>query len=148
MVNKQFRITSDTLNPLYRATIGFDRLFNEFETQMNSTSNSQGYPPYNISKDGDDLYSITLAIAGFKKSDIDIQLEDSNLLITGTIVTEDSQDEVEYLHKGIAERNFVRSFKLAEYVEVKDAKLEDGLLKVELFRNVPDALKPQSIKIS
>ena len=148
MVNKQFRITSDTLNPLYRATIGFDRLFNEFETHMNSTNNSQGYPPYNITKDADDLFSITLAIAGFKKSDIDIQLEDSNLLITGTIVTEDSQDETEYLHKGIAERNFVRSFKLAEYVEVKDAKLEDGLLKVELFRNVPDALKPQSIKIS
>ena len=148
MVNKQFRITSDTLNPLYRATIGFDRLFNEFETHMNSTNNSQGYPPYNITKDADDLFSITLAIAGFKKSDIDIQLEDSNLLITGTIVTEDSQDETEYLHKGIAERNFVRSFKLAEYVEVKSAKLEDGLLKVELFRNVPDALKPQSIKIS
>ena len=148
MVNKQFRITSDTLNPLYRATIGFDRLFNEFETHMNSTNNSQGYPPYNITKDSDDVFSITLAIAGFKKSDIDIQLEDSNLLITGTIVTEDSQDETEYLHKGIAERNFVRSFKLAEYVEVKSAKLEDGLLKVELFRNVPDALKPQSIKIS
>jgi len=150
MVNKQFRITSDTLNPLYRATIGFDRLFTEFETQMNSTSNSQGYPPYNISKDGDDLYSITLAIAGFKKSEIDIQLEDGNLLITGTIKPDESGalDDIEYLHKGIAERDFVRSFKLAEYVEVKDAKLEDGLLKVELFRNVPDALKPQSIKIS
>ena len=148
MVNKQFRITSDTLNPLYRATIGFDRLFTEFETQMNSTSNSQGYPPYNISKDGDDLYSITLAIAGFKKSEIDIQLEDGNLLITGTVEKDTSTDDIEYLHKGIAERDFVRSFKLAEYVEVKDAKLEDGLLKVELFRNVPDALKPQSIKIS
>jgi molecular chaperone IbpA len=147
MVNKQFRITSDTLNPLYRATVGFDNLFNEFE-RLHTQSNSQGYPPYNITKDSDDVFSITLAIAGFKKSDIDIQLEDSNLLITGTIVTEDSQDETEYLHKGIAERNFVRSFKLAEYVEVKDAKLEDGLLKVELFRNVPDALKPQSIKIS
>ena len=149
MVNKQFRITSDTLNPLYRATVGFDRLFNEFETQMNSSNNSQGYPPYNISKDGDDLYSITLAIAGFKKSEIDIELEDGNLVITGTILDDESaKDETEYLHKGIAERNFVRSFKLAEYVEVKSAKLEDGLLKVELFRNVPDALKPQSIKIS
>jgi len=148
MVNKQFRITSDTLNPLYRATIGFDRLFNEFETQMNSTSNSQGYPPYNISKDGDDLYSITLAIAGFKKSEIDVELEDGNLLITGTVEKDTSTDDIEYLHKGIAERDFVRSFKLAEYVEVKDAKLEDGLLKVELFRNVPDALKPQKIKVS
>ena len=149
MVNKQFRITSDTLNPLYRATVGFDRLFSEFETQMNSTNNSQGYPPYNISKDGDDLYSITLAIAGFKKSEIDVELEDGNLLITGTVKSDESEkDDIEYLHKGIAERNFVRSFKLAEYVEVKSAKLEDGLLKVELFRNVPDALKPQKIKIS
>ena len=150
MVTKQFRIPSDTLNQLYRATVGFDRLFNEFETQMNSATNSQGYPPYNISKDGDDLYSITLAIAGFKKSEIDIELEDGNLLITGTIKADESgaMDDIEYLHKGIAERNFVRSFKLAEYVEVKSAKLEDGLLKVELFRNVPDALKPQKIKVS
>jgi molecular chaperone IbpA len=148
MVNKQFRITSDTLNPLYRATIGFDNLFNEFE-RLHTQSNSQGYPPYNISKDGDDLYSITLAIAGFKKSEIDVELEDGNLLITGTVKSDESAtDDIEYLHKGIAERDFVRSFKLAEYVEVKDAKLEDGLLKVELFRNVPDALKPQKIKIT
>tara|TARA_E500000331_G_C17123620_1_gene654969 strand:+ start:160 stop:606 length:447 start_codon:yes stop_codon:yes gene_type:complete len=148
MVNKQFRITSDTLNPLYRATVGFDNLFNEFE-RLHTQSNSQGYPPYNISKDGDDLYSITLAIAGFKKSEIDVELEDGNLLITGTVKSEDSaKDDIEYLHKGIAERDFVRSFKLAEYVEVKSAKLEDGLLKVELFRNVPDALKPQKIKVS
>ena len=146
---KQFRITSDTLSPLYKATVGFDRLFNEFEN-IHSAVNSQGYPPYNLSKDGDDLYSITLAIAGFKKSEIDIELEDGNLLITGTIKADESgaMDDIEYLHKGIAERNFVRSFKLAEYVEVKDAKLEDGLLKVELFRNVPDALKPQKIKVS
>ena len=148
MVNKQFRITSDTLNPLYRATVGFDNLFNEFE-RLHTQSNSQGYPPYNISKDGDDLYSITLAIAGFKKSEIDVELEDGNLLITGTVKSEDSaKDDIEYLHKGIAERDFVRSFKLAEYVEVKSVKLEDGLLKVELFRNVPDALKPQKIKVS
>ena len=150
MVNKQCRITSDTLNPRYRATVGFDRLFNEFETQMKSTD-STGYPPYNITKDTDDCYSITLAIAGFKKSEIDIELEDGNLLITGTIPKKDKSNEffedVEYLHKGIAERNFVRSFKLAEYVEVKRAKLEDGLLKIELFRNVPDALKPQKISI-
>ena len=85
-----------------------------------------------------------MAIAGFKKSEIDVELEDGNLLITGTVKSDESEkDDIEYLHKGIAERNFVRSFKLAEYVEVKSAKLEDGLLKVELFRNVPDALKPQ-----
>jgi molecular chaperone IbpA len=145
---KQFRITSDTLSPLYKATVGFDRLFNEFEN-IHSAVNSQGYPPYNISKslDDDEVYLITLAVAGFKKSEIDIELKEGNLLIHGTVENKE-ESGIEYLHKGIAERDFFRSFKLAEYVEVKSAKLEDGLLKVELFRNVPDALKPQKIKVS
>jgi len=148
MTKQQFRISTDTLSPLYRATVGFDRLFEEFD-RLNTTVSSQGYPPYNISKDGEDIYTITLAVAGFKKSEIGIELEDGNLIITGTILNDKSaQDEIEYLHKGIGERNFARSFKLAEYVEVKSAKIEDGLLKVQLFRNVPDALKPQKIKIS
>ena len=147
-MNKQIRFTSESLSPLYKMSIGFDRLAEQFFNDPTFNNAQTGYPPYNISKLEDETYQVTLAIAGFKKSDIDIQLEDGNLLITGTIVTEDSEDKTEYLHKGIAERNFVRSFKLAEYVEVKSAKLEDGLLKVELFRNVPDALKPQSIKIS
>jgi molecular chaperone IbpA len=150
MNTKAFRITSDSLSPLYRATVGFDRLFEEFD-RLHSTSSSQGYPPYNISKskDDDEVYLITLAVAGFKKSEIDIELKEGNLLINGTVKDDPkAQDDIEYLHKGIAERNFFRSFKLAEYVEVKSAKLEDGLLKVELFRNVPDALKPQKIKVS
>ena len=148
MVNKQFRITSDTLSPLYKATVGFDRLFNEFEN-IHTAVNSQGYPPYNISKslDDDEVYVITLAVAGFKKSEIEIELKEGNLLINGTVENKE-ETGIEYLHKGIAERDFFRSFKLAEYVEVKSAKLEDGLLKVELFRNVPDALKPQKIKVS
>jgi|TARA_R100000081_G_C4805593_1_gene167251 molecular chaperone IbpA len=148
MVNKQFRITSDTLSPLYKATVGFDRLFNEFEN-IHTAVNSQGYPPYNISKslDDDEVYVITLAVAGFKKSEIEIELKEGNLLINGTVENKE-ESGIEYLHKGIAERDFFRSFKLAEYVEVKSAKLEDGLLKVELFRNVPDALKPQKIKVS
>ena len=148
MVNKQFRITSDTLSPLYKATVGFDRLFNEFEN-IHTAVNSQGYPPYNISKslDDDEVYVITLAVAGFKKSEIEIELKEGNLLIHGNVEKKE-ESGIEYLHKGIAERDFFRSFKLAEYVEVKSAKLEDGLLKVELFRNVPDALKPQKIKVS
>jgi molecular chaperone IbpA len=145
---KQFRITSDTLSPLYKATVGFERLFNEFET-LHSGANSQGYPPYNISKslDDDEVYVVTLAVAGFKKSEIDVELKEGNLLINGNVEKKE-EEGIEYLHKGIAERDFFRSFKLAEYVEVKSAKLEDGLLKVELFRNVPDALKPQKIKVS
>ena len=144
-MNKQFRITTDTLSPLFKASIGFDNLVNEFFNEP-QFANATGYPPYNISKGKDDVYEITLAVAGFKKDDIEIELEDGTLKITGTSNVLDS-DEVEYLHKGIAERNFVRTFKLAEYVEVKKAKLDYGILRVQLFRNVPDALKPQKIKI-
>ena len=143
---KQFRITSDSLSPLYKATVGFDKLFQEFE-MLHEGAKSQGYPPYNISKLEDETYQVTLAIAGFKKSDLDINLEDGTLVIKGTSEVLDDEG-VEFLHKGIAERNFIRTFKLAEFVEVKEAKLQDGLLVVSLFRNVPDALKPQSIKIT
>jgi len=108
--------------------------------------NTSGYPPYNISKDKSDVYEITLAVAGFKKADIDIELEDGNLKITGKSEVLDSDDR-EFLHKGIAERNFVRSFKLAEYVEVQSAKLEDGILRISLVKNIPDAMKPQKISI-
>ena len=148
MVNKQFRITSDSLSPLYKMSVGFDRMAEQFFNDLSFVNNGTGYPPYNISKTSDDIYEITLAVAGFKKGDIDISLEDGTLKIEGTSGVLDSDKEVEYLHKGIAERNFIRTFKLAEFVEVKDAKLEDGILKVTLFRNVPDALKPQKIKIS
>jgi len=147
-MTKQIRISTDTLSPLFKASVGFDRLVNEFfnEPQFNNTT---GYPPYNISKDENDVYEITLAVAGFKKPDIDIELEDGTLKITGTSAVLDTGDTpIEYLHKGIAERNFIRTFKLAEFVEVKDAKLEDGILRVQLVRNVPEALKPQKINIS
>jgi molecular chaperone IbpA len=129
-------------------SVGFDRMAEQFFNDPSFVNNGTGYPPYNISKTSDDIYEITLAVAGFKKGDIDISLEDGTLKIEGTSGVLDSDKEVEYLHKGIAERNFIRTFKLAEFVEVKDAKLEDGILKVTLFRNVPDALKPQKIKIS
>lgn len=146
MVTKQqFRVTTDTLTPLYKASVGFDQMVNEF-FNAGTLDNTSGYPPYNISKDSDDVYEITLAVAGFKKSDIEIELEDGTLKIVGNSAVLDSTEK-EYLHKGIAERNFIRTFKLAEYVEVKDAKLEDGILRVSLFRNVPEALKPQKISI-
>jgi len=146
MVTKQqFRVTTDTLTPLYKASVGFDQMVNEF-FNAGTLDNTSGYPPYNISKDSNDVYEITLAVAGFKKADIEIELEDGTLKIVGNSAVLDSTEK-EYLHKGIAERNFIRTFKLAEYVEVKDAKLEDGILRVSLFRNVPEALKPQKISI-
>ena len=145
-MTKQLRLTTETLNPLFRASVGFDRVMNEFFNEP-AFANVTGYPPYNISRDDDDVYEITLALAGFIRDDIDIELEDGTLKITGKSEVLD-QDGREYLHKGIAERNFVRTFKLAEYVEVQSAKLEDGILRVTLVRNIPDALKPQKIKIS
>ncbi len=146
-MNKQIRFTSESLSPLYKMSIGFDRLADQFFNDPTFAQAQTGYPPYNISKLEDETYQVTLAIAGFKKSDIDISLEDGTLIIKGTSECLD-EEGVEYLHKGIAERNFIRTFKLADYVEVQSAKLEDGILVVSLFRNVPDALKPQSIKIT
>ena len=147
-MNKQIRFTTESLSPLYKMSVGFDRLAEQFFNDPTFTNNATGYPPFNISKGKEtDLYEITLAVAGFKKADIDIEIEDGVLKISGTSAVLDSED-TEYLHKGIAERNFVRTFKLAEFVEVAEAKLEDGILRVSLFRNVPDAMKPQNIKIS
>ena len=146
-MNKQIRFTTESLSPLFKASVGFDNLVNEFFNEPAFT-NASGYPPYNISKDSDDIYEITLAVAGFKKSDIELELEEGTLKITGTSNVLDTSDKIEYLHKGIAERNFVRTFKLAEFVEVKTAGLEDGILKIKLYRNLPDVLKPQKIKIS
>ena len=145
MVNKQIRISADTLSPLYKMSVGFDRIAEQFFNDP-TFANATGYPPFNISKLEED-YEITLAVAGFKKSDIDIEVEDGTLKIAGTSNVLDADDR-EYLHKGIAERNFTRTFKLAEYVEVKSAKLEDGILRVTLHRNIPDAMKPQKIDIS
>ena len=145
MVNKQIRISADTLSPLYKMSVGFDRIAEQFFNDP-TFANATGYPPFNISKLEED-YEITLAVAGFKKSDIEIEVEDGTLKIAGTSNVLDDDDR-EYLHKGIAERNFTRTFKLAEYVEVKSAKLEDGILRVTLHRNIPDAMKPQKIDIS
>ena len=145
-MNKQIRFTTESLSPLYKMSIGFDRLAEQFFNDPTFSNAQTGYPPYNIAKKEDDIYEVTLAVAGFKKDDIDISLEDGTLIIKGESNVLD--ESVEYLHKGIAERNFIRTFKLAEFVEVKEAKLEDGILRVSLFRNVPDAMKPQKIKIS
>ena len=145
-MNKQIRFTTESLSPLYKMSIGFDRLAEQFFNDPTFSNAQTGYPPYNIAKKEDDIYEVTLAVAGFKKDDIDISLEDGTLIIKGESNVLD--ESVEYLHKGIAERNFIRTIKLAEFVEVKEAKLEDGILRVSLFRNVPDAMKPKKIKIS
>ena len=119
----------------------------------NPTFISTGYPPYNVARiskeDADDVYEITLAVAGFTQEDIEITVENNQLKISGksALLAEEVDSGVEYLHKGIAERNFIRTFKLAEHVEVVDASLKDGILKVLLNRNIPEAAKSKRIAI-
>lgn len=134
------------LTPYRRSTVGFDRLFDLIE---NSARLQQGdnYPPFNIERLSEDRYRVTLAVAGFKPDEIDITAQQNLLLITGK-KDEGDQDRTKFLHLGIANRNFERRFELADFVRVEDAQLADGLLVVELVREVPDAMKPRKIAIN
>ena len=123
-------------------SVGFDDIFNTLHRASIPQSN---YPPYNIIKKGETYY-IEMAMAGFKQSDINIEVEDNSLTISATYA--DREDDIEFVHKGISEREFYKSFALAEYVEVKKAKMVDGILLIELQKNIPEENKPKIIKIS
>lgn len=133
------------LVPLYRSSIGFDR-FNDLFESMLAPSESASYPPYNVEKKGDDEYRIVVAAAGMSEQDLDIQTEKDVLTIAS--VRRESQDETQYLHRGIAQRAFKLSFRLADYIEVRGASLQNGLLSIELVRNVPEAVKPRRIAVN
>ena len=139
------RLTTLDLPHFQRATIGFDRLFNELNQQF-ANSKSQGYPPYNIAQINDDEYMISIAVAGFGMDNLEITKDKNILVIEGT--TPPGDEEVSYLHKGIGGRNFRREFTLADHVKVASANLELGMLNVHLVREVPEALKPKTIKIN
>ncbi len=145
-MTKPLRLSSEVFNPLWRSSIGFERFVDDFFSDPMISGTQTGYPPYNIAKKSNGVYEILLAAAGFQKNEINISLDKGTLTIKGEIVSTD--DTVEYLYKGIAERNFVRSFKLAEYVEVQSAEFKDGILRVSLIRNVPDEMMPQQIQIA
>lgn len=130
--------------PLYRSTIGFDRLVNLFDAAGFEAEG--GYPPYNIERVAENDYRITMAVAGFSEDEINIEVKDTALLVTGE--KKQVEKEPEYLHRGIAARSFERRFQLADYVEVAGASLKDGLLNVELQRNLPERMKPRTIAIS
>lgn len=133
-------------SPLYRTTIGFDHLSSLLKTVSRSDANSNSYPPYNIELLNKDQYRITMAVAGFVKNELDIQIEQQLLVVKGTRPTGESL-EINYLHQGIAARNFERRFQLADHVEVTQAHLQNGLLHIDLAREVPEAMKPKSIPI-
>jgi len=138
------RLTTLDLPNFHRATIGFDRLFNEMEARF-ANSASNGYPPYNIAQINEDEYMISLAVAGFGMDNLEITKDGNILRVEGTAPK--GGDEVNYLHKGIGGRNFRREFTLADYVEVANATLELGMLNIHLKREVPEALQPKKIAI-
>jgi molecular chaperone IbpA len=135
------RVTTLNLPEFHRSILGMDRLMNDFNRLDNS-----GYPPYNIESIGEDKYQITLALAGFKRSDLTITVKEGLLTIEGK-KDEIEQEGREFIHRGIANRAFQRQWKLAEYVEVVDATMEDGLLFVLLERQVPEEKQPKTIAI-
>ncbi len=129
--------------PLYRNAIGFDRLFNLMEAN-NSKSNSAGYPPYNIEQRDENNYRITMAVAGFAEDQLELTQKENTLLVRGERKTEDDKN---YIYQGIAERDFERKFQLADYVKVVGAQMENGLLHIDLEREIPEAMQPRKIEI-
>lgn len=141
-------MTSYDLSPLFRSTVGFDHLSRLIDSAFKQDERGISYPPYNIAKLSEDEYEIDMAVAGFKESDITITAQENVLKVAGS-VTEKSEDEGKaYLHRGIAARSFERSFSLADHVKVTEAQLADGLLKLKLVREVPEASKPRQIAIN
>ena len=134
------------LTPLYRSTVGFDRLGSQLDTLSAFESDAPSYPPYNIERIAKDGYRISMAIAGFGEDDLDIKVKENTLSIRGDKRAD--QENAKFLHRGIASRSFERRFQLADFVVVKGASLENGLLHVELVRELPEALKPRTIEIT
>jgi molecular chaperone IbpA len=131
--------------PLYRSTVGFDRLFNALDSVSGLDPGSTTYPPYNIERLGDNEYRITMAVAGFGQDELRVDVKEQMLSVVGEKKAEDK--ERQFLHRGIAARTFERRFQLADHVEVKGADLSDGLLHIDLVRNVPERLKPRTVAI-
>lgn len=134
------------LTPYRRSMVGFDRLFDLLENSTRNAAPGDNYPPFDLERLAEDRYRITLAVAGFKKDEIDITAQQNLLLVTGKKEAA-TQDRSNFLHVGIANRSFERRFELADFVRVQSADLSDGLLTIELVREVPEAMKPQKIAI-
>lgn len=132
-------------NSLYRSTVGFDRLFNLLDGIGSVDSDAPTYPPYNIERRGDNEYRISMAVAGFTRDELKVDVKESTLSVRGEKQADDKKKE--YLHRGIAQRGFERRFQLADHVEVTGADLVDGLLHIDLVREIPESMKPRSIEI-
>ena len=137
-------MTTFDLSPLLRSSVGFDAFDNIFDSVFNLNESSGAYPPYNIVKSGNN-YTITVAVAGFSKSDLDISVQENELVIKGS--TNDSNKEIEFLHRGIAGRNFERKFRLADTIKVTDANYENGLLHIFLKEKYQNIKNPEKLKL-
>ena len=133
--------------PLYRSTVGFDRMFSMLD-QLDGVEGSSNYPPYNIERSGENAFRISVAVAGFTDADLSIEAKENRLTIRGEKQTNDEGKTGNVLYQGIADRTFERVFQLADHVEVKGASLENGLLKVDLVHEIPEAMKPRAIPIT
>ncbi len=132
--------------PLYRATVGFDQIADMMDRVLSSEVNETTYPPYNIEKTADDAYRISIAVAGFSEQDLGVELREGQLIVTARKQSEDDTQRT-FLHRGIATRAFERKFQLADHVRVTGATHADGMLHIDLVREMPEALKPRQIEI-
>ena len=132
-------------SPLYRATVGFDQVADMFDRVLTSDVQTSSYPPYNIEKIDEDAYRISVAVAGFSEADLNVEVRENSLIISAD---KSEQEKRNYLHRGIGSRSFKRQFQLADHVQVTGANHSDGMLHIELKREVPEALKPRQIQIS
>ena len=136
------------LTPVFRSAIGFDRMANLVDSMMAGQGDAQSnWPPYNIERHGEDNYRISMAVAGFGENDLDVTIHDQMLIISGNQNEDSANDDVTYLHHGIAGRNFERRFQLADFIQINAASMRDGLLHIDLERVIPDAMKPRKIVI-
>ena len=134
--------------PLYRSTVGFDRVFSMLDQFGGTEGSVSSYPPYNIERSGENAFRISVAVAGFTDADLSIETKENRLTIRGEKQTNDEEKTSDVLYQGIAERTFERIFQLADHVEVKGASLDNGLLNVDLVREIPEAMKPRAIPIT
>ncbi len=135
------------LTPLLRATVGFDRMFNMLDTATRLDERAPSYPPYNIEKTGEDSYRIVMAVAGFSEADLEVTAKENSLVVIGRKEKAPEGSAERYLHRGIATRAFERRFDLADHIRVSGAGIENGLLHIELLRELPEAMKPRNIAI-
>jgi molecular chaperone IbpA len=143
LLNKEDMAMNLNLDPFWRSSIGFDRVLDLMDNSLRYQP-EDNYPPYNIVRTGENAYRISLAVAGFKPEQIVVTVHQNTLILTGQ---ESQKGDQEFLHRGIAARSFERRFSLADFVEVKGASFEDGLLQIDLAREVPEAMKPRRIEV-